>query len=97
MPAIRRLKKDINYLTFEVISDCFTFGSLHPDEYADEVSSIISDAVALRNNLIRRINNPDAGDDSQTTSLHFRNVKKDLFVGIDKLCKRLSALTGEAK
>jgi len=97
MPAIRRLKKDINNLTFEVISDCFTFGSLHPDEHAEEVSSIISDAVVLRNSLIRRINDSHAGDDSRDRKLHFQNVTKDLFVGIDDLCKRLSELTGKAK
>lgn len=97
MANIRRLKKDINYLIFEVISDCFTFGSLHPDDYAEEVSSILSDAVSLRNNLIKRVNSPGGIDDPKATKVHYQEVTKDLYVEVDKLCKRLSAIPGRDK
>ncbi|MGB8492180.1 MAG: hypothetical protein WCE64_14070 [Bacteroidales bacterium] len=95
MPSVRKLKKDINSLIFEVISDCFTFGTLHPDDKADEVSGIISDAVALRNDLITRINNPDAREDQKALKKHFREIEKNLFTGVDNLCKSLSALSGK--
>jgi hypothetical protein len=97
MPSIRKLKKDIDYLIFEVISDCFTFGTLHPDEKAEEVSGIITDAVSLRNDLIRRVNNPEKTDDPKSLRSHFQLVEKDLFVGADNLCGRLSALHGKEK
>jgi hypothetical protein len=95
MPSIRKLKKDIDYLIFEVISDCFTFGTLHPDEKDEEVSGIIADAVTLRNDLIKRVNNPEKTDDPKSLRSHFRLVEKDLFIGADKLCGRLSALPGK--
>jgi hypothetical protein len=95
MPSIRKLKKDIDYLIFEVISDCFTFGTLHPDDKEEEVSGIIADAVILRNDLIRRVNNPEKTDDPKVTRSHFKPVEKDLFVGTDKLCGRLSDLHGK--
>jgi hypothetical protein len=97
MPSIRKLKKDIDYLIFEVISDCFTFGTLHPDERAEEVSGIIADAVSLRNELITRVNNPEITDDPKSVRSHFKGVEKDLFVGADKLCGRLSDLHGKVK
>jgi hypothetical protein len=97
MPSIRKLKKNIDYLIFEVISDCFTFGTLHPDDKAEEVSGIIADAVSLRNDLIRRVNNPERSDDPKTQRSHFQLVEKDLFIGTDKLCNRLSALHGKVK
>jgi hypothetical protein len=87
MPSIRKLKKDIDYLIFEVISDCFTFGTLHPDDKEEEVSGIIADAVILRNDLIRRVNNPEKTDDPK--------VKRSHFIGTDKLCGRLSDLHGK--
>ena len=31
MASVRELKKDIDYLVYEVISDCFVFSGLHPD------------------------------------------------------------------
>lgn len=93
MPSVRRLKKDIDCLVFEVISDCFSYGKLHPDEKAEEVTEIISDAVILRNDLISRVNNPVKGDDPTIIKAHFRNVTKDLYVGVDSLFSRLSDLT----
>jgi hypothetical protein len=97
MPSIRKLKKDIDYLVFEVISDCFTFGTLHPDDKEEEVSGIIADAVVLRNDLIRRVNNPEKTDDPKSLRSHFKLVEKDLFIGTDRLCGRLSALHGKEK
>jgi hypothetical protein len=95
MPSVRKLKKDINSLIFEVISDCFTFGTLHPDDKAEEVSGIISDCVSLRNDLIMRINNPEVKDDQKALKAHFGKIEKDLFTGVDGLCRRLSALSGK--
>lgn len=95
MPSIKKLKKDIDYLIFEVISDCFTFGTLHPDDKEEEVSGIISDAVVLRNDLIKRVNNPVKNDDPKSLRAHFNLVKRDLFTETDKLCGRLSALHGK--
>jgi hypothetical protein len=95
MPSIRKLKKNIDYLIFEVISDCFTFGTLHPEDKEEEVSGIIADAVILRNDLIRRVNNPEKNDDPKAKRSHFKLVEKDLFIGTDKLCGRLSGLHGE--
>ena len=97
MPSIRKLKKNIDYVIFEVISDCFTFGTLHPDEKAEEVSEIIADAVSLRNDLIKRVNNPEKTDDPKLLRSHFQLVEKDLFVGTDELCSRLSAIPGKKK
>lgn len=95
MSSIRKLKKDIDYLVFEVIADCFTFGTLHPDDKAEDVSGIIADAVSLRNDLIRRVNNPEGGNDYKSLRSHFHSVEKDLFVGADILFGRISALHGK--
>jgi hypothetical protein len=92
MPSIRKLKKNIDNIVFEVISDCFAFGAMHPDDKEEEIAGIISDAVSLRNDLIRRVNNPEKKDEPKSLRSHFQLVEKDLFVGADKLCGRLIAL-----
>ena len=97
MPSIRKLKKSIDCIIFEVISDCFTYGTMHPDEREEEVSGIIADAVILRNDLIKRVNNPEKIDDPRLVRSYFQHVEKDLFIGADKLCGRLSALHGKNK
>ena len=93
MASVRELKKDIDYLVYEVISDCFVFSNIHPENNSDELESIISDAVNFRNDLIARVNNPDGKDNPKIVKAYYKALHKDLFTGVDKLFNRLSALT----
>jgi hypothetical protein len=93
MASIRELKKDIDYLIYEVISDCFVFSDLHPEIKSDELSAIISDAVDLRNDMIARVNNPDGKDNPKIVKAYYKALEKDLLTGVDKLFSRLSQLT----
>jgi hypothetical protein len=95
MSNIRKLKKEVDNLVFEVISDCMTFGSVHPEKTPEEVNSILYEAVDLRNDLIRRINHPEAHDDPKKRKAHFQNIVKDLYSGSDRLLERLSQLAGK--
>lgn len=93
MASVRELKKDIDYLIYEVISDCFVFSNLHPDIKPEEVTAIISDAVDFRNELIARVNNPDGKDNPRIIKAYYKAISKDLLSGSDKLFTRLSGLT----
>ena len=93
MSSVRDLKKDIDYLVFEVISDCFVFQGIHPDHKTDELSEIMSDAVNLRNDLIARVNNPDGKENPKIVKSYYKAVSKDLLTGVDNLFTRLSTLT----
>ena len=95
MASVRGLKKDIDSLIFEVISDCFVYTGLNPDNNTDKVSTIISDAVNLRNDLISRVNNPDGKDNPKIVKAYYKSVKRDLNTGVDKLFKRLSSLSAK--
>ena len=97
MASVRELKKDIDYLVFEVISDCFVFSGVNPDNKSEELSVLISDAVNFRNDLIARVNNPDGKDNPKIVRAYYKAVEKDLLVGVDKLFDRLSALTKKKK
>ena len=54
---LRTLKKDVDYLVDEVISDCCTFIYINPDKNEDEVIAVINQAVELRDRMFDRINN----------------------------------------
>jgi len=97
MASVRELKKDIDYLVYEVLSDCFAFSGMHPDDRTEELSAIISDAVDLRNDLIARVNNPDGKDNPKIVKAYYKSVEKDLLKGVDKLFTRLSSLSSPAK
>lgn len=93
MGSIRKLKKEIDARVYEVISDCFTYSEIHPDNKTDEVSGIISDACNFRNDLIHRANNPDPSADTKGVKAHFNQISLDLGSGVDKLFDRLSSVS----
>ena len=97
MASVRELKKDIDFLVFEVISDCFVYSNLHPDNKTDELTALINDAVELRNELIARVNNPDGKDNPKIVKAYYKTVSKDLMLGVDKLFERLSAISAKKK
>jgi hypothetical protein len=95
MASVRELKKDIEYLIFEVISDCFVYSNIHPENKSDELSVLISEAVEFRNDLIARVNNPDGKDNPKIVKAYYKTVSKDLLTGVDKLFERLSTISAK--
>jgi hypothetical protein len=97
MSSIKNLKKEVDNQVFEIISDCFLYTGIHPDNKPEEVSEIIEDAVTLRNDLISRINNPGEKENTKEIRKHYQSVKADLNKGVLDLCGRLSAVSKKKK
>jgi hypothetical protein len=93
MASIRNVKKDIDYLVSEVISDCYTFLYLHGDKKKDKVVTIIEDVVNKRNDFFHRVNNPDKSLDRKQVRQHYKAVYSDLLSTVDESFTRLSELT----
>jgi hypothetical protein len=92
MANLRNLKKDIEYLVSEVLNDCYTLAYLSPEK-KDEAMGIVNEAVDFRNQMFERANKPDGKDDKKLVRAHYRNVSKDLIVGLDEFFKKISELT----
>ena len=90
MASIRELKKDIDYLVYELISDCFTAMSVQSEKRSEELAKVVGDAVELRNNLFSRAKHIDGRENKRMVKDHYKNLRKDLVEGIDKLFDRLS-------
>ncbi|MDD2490847.1 MAG: hypothetical protein PHV12_01465 [Bacteroidales bacterium] len=89
MASIRTIKKDIDFLVSEVISDCWVFMYINPEEKTEEAVAIINDAVTLRNELFERVNSREI----ENAKKHFKAVSQDLLKGVDTLFLRISDLT----
>ena len=89
MASIRIIKKDIDFLVSEVISDCWAFIYIHQDKKADKAVEIMNNAVELRNELFSIINNVDKAD----VKKHFKAINQDLLKGVDALFVSISNLT----
>lgn len=97
MASVKQLKKDIDNQVFELISDCFLYAGLHPDGKAEEVSEIIEEAVALRNDLVARANNPAVREDPKAVKKHYQAILSDLGDGVNRLCGKLSSISKKKK
>jgi hypothetical protein len=91
MASRRRLKKDIDYLCFEVISDCYNYNYLHP-ENKGEVMEIVKNTIVSRNELIARVNHPDGKDNAKLVKAYYKAVSADLFKNVDNSFQQLSNL-----
>ncbi len=86
MAKIRDLKNEVNYLSYEIISDCNTYMSLHPEK-RDKAVKLVEEAVELRNSLIKKINNPE-----EVSTKYFRKVRQELITEADKIFEKLRKL-----
>lgn len=90
MASVRNLKKGIDYLVSEVISDCYTCLLVNSDKNKDEVFDIVEAAVELRNSLIVRANHPAEKHNRKLCKKHYQQLSFDMFNGVDTLFERLS-------
>lgn len=91
MASLRRLKKDIDYLMDEVVTDSYLSLYFHPDR-KDDIVKVIQDAVELRNSLYDRANAPAEPKSRSLVRKHYAAVRRDMFDGIDGLFVRLSEM-----
>ena len=78
MASRRSLKKSINNLTFELVSECYTFKLFHPEKKHDKTNQTMQDLVHMHNVLINKINNVIDKFDYKKNRKHFRGIVKEL-------------------
>jgi hypothetical protein len=88
MANLRTIKKDIDFLLTEVISDCWTFMYVNNGQKEDLAVDIINAAVDLRNNMYIRVNHYD----KTNAKKEFKAINMDLLKSVDELFVRISKL-----
>lgn len=92
MANIRDLKKEIDTQLFAVISDALATAELKGGIVGDDLYEVINGAVDLRNELIKRSNNPISGE-SGSVKKYIQQINTDLKEGTDALFVKLSSLS----
>ena len=91
MASIRRLKKDIDYLTFAVVSlNCLAYG-----KSADELGDVVQQIIDARNDMRRRVNAGKAIAKGERKA-YYQSICKDLMVSVDGAFSKLSDLVKKA-
>lgn len=92
MASIRRLKKDIQYLSAQFIGDCLEILETFKEGNEEKVMAIIEEAVALNNSTIEKACHPDGNDNPKMVKEFYRHLKKDFIKGLDDSYKKLEQL-----
>lgn len=89
MSSIRRLKKDIDCLTFAVIDDCIN--CLAYGKSTDDISEIVQSVIDSRNEMRQRINAAKK-EEKGARKASYNAVCKDLMEAVDGAFSKLSDL-----
>lgn len=94
MASIKRLKKDIDYLTFSVVADCFNY-SIVTGKTSNSVSAIVQNIINSRNELRERVSAGRKVSPAERKN-YYKAIFKDLFVNVDGAFSKLSETVKEA-
>ncbi len=92
MATVRRLKKEIEFMSSQLIGDCIDFLETFDDKKDTTMLSIIEEAVQLNNNMLDRACHPDGKDNPQLVKAHYRQLKTDFIKGLDQVYGKLEGL-----
>jgi hypothetical protein len=91
MASIRQLKKEIEFLSSQIIIDCMDF--VHAFNGKElEAMAVVDEIVCLHNDTVDKINHPDGKDNPKLVRAFYQQLKKDYIIGINEAYKRLEVL-----
>ena len=81
MASKRIIKKSINYLTGELLNECFAYSYYHPETKSKQVTETMWALAHTRNELISRVNRkiPKENQGRQYTRSFYKTLKNDIF------------------
>lgn len=88
MASRRDLKKSINNLTFELVSECMAYKHFHQDKKHKDTQKAMENIVLKRNELVDKVNHPKEKADYKKNRKYYREVIKemnDMVLFMDKL------------
>ncbi|MBQ9583235.1 MAG: hypothetical protein IJR25_02790 [Bacteroidales bacterium] len=86
---LRVIKKDIQFVTNEFLSDCITFSEYSEGKKDEQVKELINEGLVLAGTAFSKINQYPA----EGVKAYFRELQKEFYEGFDALYQKLSDLT----
>ncbi len=66
MANIRTLKKEINYVAYELLDEALSYKAFHPEMEEEKFNTMLEDIVSRRNELIAGVNETRKLDSGET-------------------------------
>ena len=78
MASVRELKKDINFLASELLTEAYVKQLLIEDVDQNKIAEVMVEAMTYRNDLIARTNHPDGKKNSKLVKAFYQKLRKDM-------------------
>ena len=91
MANLRDLKKEIDYRLEEVVFDCDMAICFQPSK-EQEIFGVMQEAVAVRNALFAKANNPAEPHNASLVRKHYAALRNEMIEAYGKLFEKLSAI-----
>ena len=90
MASCRDIKKDINFLADQMLTECFSYMAYSPVNNQENVLDILHDVEQLRRNLLIKVNNPPQDNNIKK---YYRNIVSEMYEMNMKLLEELNSLS----
>lgn len=94
MTKIRILKKELNQLTGELVSECLTFQHFNPDVKEEKVESVIKEIIKKSGNINSKINLLRKEKNNVKPKKYINDIIKDVNEGLMPIMDKLKGLKG---
>lgn len=91
MANLRDLKKEIDYRLEEVVFDCDMAMCFQPSK-EKEIFDVMKEAVAVRNMLFVKANNPAEPRNRSLVRRHYAALRREMMEAYDKMFEKLSEI-----
>lgn len=92
MASIKNLKKDIDYLTTYVLSDCFQVMEINGKVDEVEIMKIVEEVVENHSLLRKKVQHPDGSANPKLVKTYYKGIAKELLASSDAAFEKLSVL-----
>jgi len=92
MASVRLLKKEINSITEELLSECIFRLELPKNGNSQEIVSIIDEVIVLRDETIQKLQAPKKVRDPKNVKQAFGEIKKSYIDSLNSIIEQLNKI-----
>ncbi len=92
MASKKNIKKDINYLTDDLIGTCIMHQNIGSKKNKEGLNQIIEDILLFRDDLIKEVNNPELPESAKTLRSYYRELYQKLLKKVDETYDKINAI-----
>ena len=95
MATIRNLKKDVRFLTEQLLRDTLEVSEMVNEKDKQQVLDLVIEIARFHNELIGKINHPDGKENPKLVKSYFRKISLDLLSGCNDIYAKIGKLIPE--